>query len=366
MKVKENKGITLIVLIITIIIMLILVGVAIDLTIDSNLFDSAKKAVGDTNDEIEKTQTRVDELTDIMNEIGNIDYEKILAKYENVSGPIAIGPSGKEVDLSLWSYTWDDDTNGYGMYYEVYAGSVASGRYDGGYDGDIVDGKIIGEIPMYIKDADDDEFYEVTSLYRTFEGMTDLTIAPKIPATVTDMSQTFLRCTNLTTAPEIPNNVEDMCYTFGSCFNLTAAPKIPDSVTYMVDTFSGCTSLTTAPAIPSGVTDIQRTFSECYSLITAPKIPDSVTNMCYTFSGCTSLTTAPEIPSNVEYLVETFYGCNNLTGTLVINANPIDDAGALTDCATNPGCNLVLKGTSQKLNDLLATKSSNSNITIGQ
>ena len=60
---KENKGITLIALIITIILLLILVGVSINLAIKGNLFGSAEKAVSGTNDKVAQEQTRVDEFS---------------------------------------------------------------------------------------------------------------------------------------------------------------------------------------------------------------------------------------------------------------------------------------------------------------
>jgi len=41
---REQKGITLVALIITIIVMLILVGVTVSVVIESNLFDTASKA----------------------------------------------------------------------------------------------------------------------------------------------------------------------------------------------------------------------------------------------------------------------------------------------------------------------------------
>ena len=61
---KENKGITLIALIITIILLLILVGVSINLAIKGNLFGSAEKAVSATNDKVGKQQSIIDELMD--------------------------------------------------------------------------------------------------------------------------------------------------------------------------------------------------------------------------------------------------------------------------------------------------------------
>lgn len=48
-KMRKNKGITLIALIITIIILLILTGVSINLLIKGDLFGSAEKAVKGTN-----------------------------------------------------------------------------------------------------------------------------------------------------------------------------------------------------------------------------------------------------------------------------------------------------------------------------
>ena len=66
---RKNQGITLIALIITIIIMLILVAVTIDVVIDGKLFDTAKDAVGQTNNKVGEEQNRVDEL---MGELENV------------------------------------------------------------------------------------------------------------------------------------------------------------------------------------------------------------------------------------------------------------------------------------------------------
>ena len=104
------------------------------------------------------------------------------------------------------------------------------------------------------------------------------------------------------------------------------------------------------------------TFYSCYNLTTAPEIPASVISMSYTFFGCTNLATAPEIPSSVTNMNSTFYQCYRLTGKLTINANPTSYSDCLNRAATNS--TLKLNGTSTMLNEILATKSSNSNITI--
>lgn len=72
-KFKEEKGITVIALIITIIIMLILAGVTIDIAIDGDLFDRAQSAVDRTNEKVTQTQTKVDEL---MNEWDRIEQNQ--------------------------------------------------------------------------------------------------------------------------------------------------------------------------------------------------------------------------------------------------------------------------------------------------
>ena len=54
--VKEEKGITLIALIITIIVMLILVGVTINVALNGGLFDKAKKASGKTQRQVSKEE----------------------------------------------------------------------------------------------------------------------------------------------------------------------------------------------------------------------------------------------------------------------------------------------------------------------
>ena len=76
MKQKTNfneKGITIIALIITIILLLILVGVSINLAIKGDLFGSAEKAVSGTNDKTAEEQTRVDEL---MGELDKVEKQQ--------------------------------------------------------------------------------------------------------------------------------------------------------------------------------------------------------------------------------------------------------------------------------------------------
>ena len=70
---KNNKGITLIALVITIIVMLILVGVTISMAVNGGLFDYAGKAVGDTKNAMEAEQA----LANGGIEVGGVWYNSI-------------------------------------------------------------------------------------------------------------------------------------------------------------------------------------------------------------------------------------------------------------------------------------------------
>lgn len=89
------------------------------------------------------------------------------------------------------------------------------------YVGPIEGGKISGEMPVYIKKFDSDEFLSVTSLYGTFFNLTELEESPKISDAITDMDSTFYGCTGLNQAPEIPYSVTNLKYTFYGCKSLT-------------------------------------------------------------------------------------------------------------------------------------------------
>ena len=464
MKIKQEKGITLVALIITIIVLLILAMVSIRLVMNGGIIDRAQKGTAAyneaevkekiqlahselemakfTNSNLDETQflkerleaqgltgATVEATSDGWNITYNgksyplskngtvgdgvavIDWDTVIANAQKhpeqspTITDIGIDMYGNPVNLDLWFYEFDEENKtfvtgkGYGSKGQV------------GYIGNIIEGKIEGEIPQYIKKNDQkyvltdiiNAFYNstslttapvipnsvtnmsyafsgcsslttapvipnsVTNMTSTFSGCRSLKTAPTIPNSITNMGSTFYECTSLTAAPTIPDSVTNMETTFSECSSLTTAPVIPNSVTNMAGTFSGCTSLTQAPTIPNSVTNMERTFCDCTSLTTAPTIPDSVINMERTFISCSSLTTAPTIPDSVTNMYYTFYGCTSLTGNLVVNALNVEYYGfCLQDAAINDGCNLVVSGTCPQLDDIIETKSGYSHITKGQ
>ena len=149
-------------------------------------------------------------------------------------------------------------------------------------------------------------------------------------------------------------NIVRMEDTFKYCENMTIAPKIPITVTNMSCTFYMCKKLEVSPKIPSGVTNMFSTFYNCNSLTTSPELPSNVEYLCRTFFGCQNLTTAPVIPSGVLDMSYTFAVCGSLTGTISIDANPKN----YKDCFLYVNFerqNIVLAGSSEMLEEIKLT-----------
>ena len=164
-----------------------------------------------------------------------------------------------------------------------------------------------------------------------FEGCTNLTSTPELPATTMTEScyqGMFMGCTSLTQAPVLPaTTLADYCYgyMFQGCTSLTRAPELPAetlAIRCYYNMFDGCTNLTSAPELPAMTlagSCYSGMFFGCTGLTTAPELPaTALTNYCYQgmFRGCTSLVQAPSLPA--ETLTEScynsmFYGCTNLT-----------------------------------------------------
>ena len=376
-KLRSNKAITLIALVITIIVLLILAGVSIaTLTGDNGILTRAQEAKNKTEEAQKDEENILSSYEDKINEYAGIDWDTVLANAQKhpeqkASTAIGVGTDGRAVNMDLWECTLLED----GTYALNDSDSVAiTGTRTAGYTGNIVDGKIEGTIPQYIKDESDGSFIEVTSIQWLFYQKTELATSPKIPDTITNMYNTFNGCTNLITVGEIPDSVTNMQGAFNGCTNLMEVKNLPEKLENLSYAFQNCTSLETVAEIPNSVTNMQWTFSRCTSLEVAPEIPNSVTNMQSTFSGCTSLEVAPEIPNSVTNMINTFNGCTNLQGEITINANLTgnivdvennvkDYQGVLWNACKTEGITLKVVGTCPVLQKIVS-ETNNPNITL--
>ena len=319
----NQKGITLIALVITIVVLLILAGVSINAIFSENGIINKAKDV----------QTKTDQATE------------------------------SDLDAINGLNEWINDKTGQTTPNEPISrnGKIPNGATYTKSDGTVLEGNGTNEFPD--TPANEDIYEEGDYKYTCkIDGWSVIAkdktkttygkILSKIAEMpIVDMRNTFDSCDSLTTAPVIPSSVTTMNQTFIWCSSLTTAPAIPSGVTDMFETFCGCSSLITAPVIPSGVKNMLETFYWCSSLTTAPAIPEGITNMYMTFSGCSSLTTAPVIPSSVTSMDSTFLSCKRLTGTIEVNANPT----SYTDCFKETQISEITGSTTLK-NELLATR----------
>ena len=352
----QNKGITLVALVITIIVLLILAGVAINMAINSDgLFTKANEASQRWNESVKEESQTIDNL---LLEMGIINWEKSMAEAvapasqdeERNNGVVGIGTDGKPVDMDLWLYAMDSKTGGYGLN----SAEVLNNEENGGtgttkvtmtgYLGTISEnGEIQGKVPAYIKGTDG-KWVAVTSLYKTFQGnatnneqIANLTVAPVLPETVKNMMATFAS-SKITRMPEIPNKVTNMTSAFFGCTMLDSTTIVPKSVQTMDYAFYGCTSLKKTPQLSEGVTSMIQAFIGCTNLNEITNLPDSVIDMTRTFENCTSLQNVKKLPANVQSLESTFHTCTSL------KSSPEIPNGVISMMATFSGCTSLEKG----------------------
>ena len=165
-----------------------------------------------------------------------------------------------------------------------------------------------------------------------FSGCSNLTSAPKLPATDLKAScylRMFSYCTNLKIAPELPaTTLKAYCYDgmFRECKSLIVAPELPaTSLAPMCyyEMFYGCSNITIVPnklpAITLAESCYRYMFLECISLKNAPELPaKSLASYCYSsmFGSCSSLINAPDLPATSlasNCYSSMFGGCNSLT-----------------------------------------------------
>lgn len=281
---KEEKGITLIALIVTIIVLAILVGVSLSVLVgDQGIIRKTQSTSEDAEKESVREQALIDisswvydevtskrdgivntpeqvkqilesensgkkkyykgftdegvetpngyivpyeELYNGGNSEGELTWDEVL---ENATTPhpsqttntiIGVGTDKKLVNMDYWLFKKVTIDGVEG--YGLYSEYASNNDSAKGYVSTFTSsGEIKGTVPQYIKGDGDTKFYPVISMGYTFANCSELQIAPEIPTTVINMNATFLKCNNLITASTIPESVKCMNYTFSYCSRLT-------------------------------------------------------------------------------------------------------------------------------------------------
>ena len=440
---KGENGITLVALVITIIVLLILAGISIVmLTGQNGILNRAVEAKEKTEIAEEKEKIEIAQMQAIMDgmnisnlqkaldqqfgtkiaivsknedEIYKVKLENNLKEYrltkngaeegidwnnvmKNAKKPeeqkeernlntIGIGTDGKEVNMDLWEYTLTEE--GYILNDIDDINDTNGEKETKGYLGEIIDGKIQGTVPEYIKAENDKKFIKVVGLKDTFMKIDDLEEMPIIPDTVENMQSTFSRCKNLKQIRMLPNSIvnmkwtfyecesiekfeelpfylENMEFTFEKCLNLNAGCDIPEYVKTMRGAYKGCKNLQEFNGeISESVISMENVFEGCSNLKKFESIiPNKVENMFACFSQCVNLkdinVAIPESVTDIRYMLG---NCLNLTGTVEINANvtgkkignDVDYKACLGyGTATRENSQVYLKGNCKVLNEIIS------------
>lgn len=269
--------------------------------------------------------------------------------FERNNDVIGIGTDSKPVNMNYWEYCFDTVTNGYGLNsQEVFQnteynnnGTNTSTLREKGYRGSATDTEINGKIPQYISVDNGSTYYPVTSLYRTFLGMSNLSKYPKIPETIKNMFSAFEGCQNIKNA-YIPNNVESISWTFNN------------------------TGLTELPSLSENIKSISGAFSNCNSLKSVElNIPTQVDEMSNLFYQCENLTSIDLVVSeNIEDLTQTFSDCKKLEGTIIINGNPTKYELCFQNTSKDAKNSLKITGKSTMLEQLIEKSYGLGNVVI--
>ncbi len=325
----EQKGITLIALIITIIIMLILVTVTISISLNGGLFGYAKDAVKETNQAL----TEEEMLANGMVKIDGIWYRSMEEYLKNPT--ITTVP---EVDEGKWDYIHNGDgTITLTQYNGTETDLIVPNRYEGYVVTKVQSDKLELIYIDSIKDNLSKQHYNITG-EKTNSTIEKVTISDGVEIGV----DAFYRMTALENA-QIGKNIikiggmafrganikeinisEDMeeigAHAISACTNLekvnfSAAKSLK---TIKFSAFSECSKLTDLDF--SGATSLETigasAFSKCPELTGNLVIPKGVKQIGnFAFNECSGLTERLVIPGSVKQIgVAAFQNCTGFTG----------------------------------------------------
>lgn len=323
---KENKGITIVALVITIVIMLILLGVTVTVVIKGDLIDTAKESNDETRYaqvleqkemwESEKLATdRFGAKAETLEEfVERLKKEKILTEEEGKQilelGFVTIAKKdilldGKRnvADASLWDYQLDTKTN-----------FVTITRYLG-----TTDNLTELTIPNFLLIGGKEYRVTKTLSYNGSNAIVNFKGKLIISKGITEIGKASFNGASKITGVEIPNSailISD--YAFQNCEGLTTI-TIPGSVKKIGNwwgnangqIFNGCSNLKEV-ILEEGIEEISgRAFDSC-SKVKEWKLPKSLKRIgprAFQSTGMEEF----NIPENVESIASTFISSSNLS-----------------------------------------------------
>jgi len=373
-KLKTQRGITLIALIITIIVMLILVAVTVTVALNGGLFKTAKEATSETEIEKEK-ELLLEEVMGAMGKGGKVNFDNIVTggiikeiveRDENNNYLDVITQSGRKYRITQRGSITLLGNAGGGEVITPLPGGGENDNPDVGDDGTAglysADGTRIATWSELLNNG------TITVTNGTVIG-NDWNIAGKLvilDGITTIGDNAFSNCQGLISVT-IPDSVTNIgVWAFCNNSNMTEV-NIPSSVTTIGEFAFASTSLTLV-TIPSSVTSIGECAFLCQNtmqinveddnpnycsdngvlynknktiLMQYPKgktetdftIPDSVTTIdrqAFTGAALTSIT----IPSSVTNIGDSAFSYTSLTSAIIPSSVASIGSGAFRDCTS--------------------------------
>lgn len=314
-KLKENRGITLVALIITVIILLILAGVALSLVIGENgLITKSKQGVSKYKEKEETEKAQLEEFEAGVNEFSkDKEVMKILVN-SGEDGKVVLPIEASEGND--FTIDWGDGnisnvkneklaskkiaSKNYPKFATIMAGTMENNSFhtytENNKEYEI---KIKGKLKVInalVSSSDDNEICDGSKIMKILQwGETGLERV------------SFLGCTNLseiaTPTEKSFENVKSFNRAFQECESLTNIPeqlfKNCQNATDFQFVFWGCTNLKNIP---------EKLFKDCIN----------ATDFGYSFNHCTSLTSIPQnLFANCQKVTTfeyAFESCTNLQG----------------------------------------------------
>jgi len=296
-EVREEKGITLVGLVVTIVVLLILAGITL-----GNVFGdggSIKLTQDQKNRIEEEIASKQEEIAGLENQLKEEQIDK--------------KPPPVEASTEMYAFLYTDGTLSIGSKEEAISYKTVSKAY----------GNIVGKTQIVVENNTtiwqrpwiDDATSITTVIFKEqvaptftagwFYGCTNLTNIQKIENfrtdKITDMRNMFCNCSNLESLnvskfnTENVTNMQSLFYNCGKLTSLNVSNFNTDKVTNMFAMFYNCTNLTNLDVSnfnTENVTNMTRMFQLCSNLTSLDLSgfnTVNVTDMRYMFSNCSSL-----------------------------------------------------------------------------
>lgn len=397
----NNKGVTLVALVITIVLMLILVGVTVTNFRNYEVFDYAGKAINKSELlsiieglKAEEVFVGKNNLNGTLSEILGNDYSKYDSTFKVVNGELIYLGTNENTIETLFELGQGEGTieiassicavKGHNYKPANYLEPKTCTRC-GQTEGEVLVAE--GPHPDQNNSEDigigtdgqlvnlDNWTYTTNPLKWTLTGYTGTysergEIEGKVPqiingSNVTAMRSTFSGVTQLKVVPDIPVTVTDTLSEFNGCVNIETLPNNLsfENLTISQNMFSGCTKIETLPEtalLSSKIRYANSMFVNCSGLKSLPTnftIPEGCNYIQDMFRGCSSLEELPAgftIPPTVQNMTSTFSGCTNLKS--------LPDNFRIADGVTNMWCTFYQCPNLSKLPDNFTVPASVTNI----